>query len=105
MAYPEHRATRFLAAANTRNPSALEVLTQVANSIGLNSELFVEDVNSEICQNLLLNELQLARNMTVNSFPSLVLSYGGIDKTIPINYNDSERTFQQIIEVIQAFQE
>ena len=90
---------------NARNPSDLDVLTQLAKNIGLNPELFVEDVNSEICQNLLLNELQLARNMTVNSFPSLVLSYGGIDKVIPVNYNDSERTFQQIIEGTQAFQE
>ncbi|RLA39885.1 MAG: hypothetical protein DRR06_18365, partial [Gammaproteobacteria bacterium] len=86
-------------------PSDLEVLTQLAKNIGLNPELFVEDVNSDICQNLLLNEVQLAREMTVNSFPGLVLSYGGIDKIIPVNYNDSERTFQQILEVTQTFQE
>ena len=87
------------------NPSDLEVLLQAAESIELNPDIFVDDINSEACQSLLKNELQLARDMSVSSFPSLVFSHRDVNKLIPINYNDRERTFQQIIAETQNFKE
>jgi putative protein-disulfide isomerase len=85
-----------------KNPSDVDVLTQVAESIGLNPEKFSDDLISEACQSFLQDELQLASDISVSSFPSLVYSYRGVEKSIHISYNDSEYILQQVFAEIQT---
>ena len=88
-----------------RNPSDDDVLVKAAKDSGLDPEQFVQDITSDTCQELFEKELQQIKEMHVSNFPSLVLSYKDIDSVIDINYNDSSRIFQQIIDKIEAFQE
>ncbi len=85
---------------NARNPSDNDVLVQVAKTVGLDPEIFVRDINSEVCQKLFEDELRLVKELYVNSFPALVLSYEKNDSAITINYNDSGHMYQQIIDKI-----
>jgi len=85
-----------------RNPSLPETLHECAGEIGLNTNLFIKDLNSPCIRNELLHEIQLVRTMKVYSFPSLLLMHG--DKSFPIivDYLDHQKMLREIEETVQT---
>ena len=79
-----------------RNPSDLDVLIDIAVSIGLDRQRFYDDIRSEACESQLQDEIQQCRDLDVYSFPSLVLKQGKSYTSLDIDYNNSKKILQQI---------
>ena len=88
---------------NAKNPSNIDALTDVATSIGLQPEQFKRDMASQNVEEQLQEQLQLARKLSAQGFPSLVLreenNAGGKLHAISLDYNNSH-TMQQVIDNI-----
>jgi len=82
---------------DAKNPSDDDVLIQLAENIGLDTDAFVSDFYSYACRNELEKELLLTRNLYVSGFPALVLSRADIDTTIHIDYNSSDNIIREIV--------
>ena len=72
-----------------RNPSDNATLIELANEIELNVEQFTSDLNFEETNEELYQELNTARSLQLNSFPSLLLIKGKQSISIPHNYHDA----------------
>ncbi len=70
---------------NAENPSDLDTLIGCANKIGLDKTGFELFIQSDQCELILQSELQFARRIGGNSFPSLFLMKG--DKTIDVPFD------------------
>jgi len=93
-----------------RNPSDNEVLISLASDIGLDVEKFSSDLNSEACKKLLDDEILIARDLYIHSFPSLVLLQGILSEPvsvepIAIHYTDHIIIFDQIKAKLSTFSE
>jgi len=84
---------------HTKNPSNIDILTDIATSIGLKSEQFRHDMASQTVEMQLQEQLQLARRLSVQGFPSLVLSKGDRLHAIPLDYNNSHTMQQAIVDI------
>ncbi len=80
-----------------KNPSNDAVLIQLAINMGLQSKKFTSDLNSEKCQQLFEQQRQLAHNLGINGFPSLVLRNNGSNTMIHIDYTKYEGIVSSII--------
>ena len=80
-----------------QNPSNDDVLINIAESLGLDTDKFKIDLKSSQVNEILLNEIKLARSMDMNSMPSLVLHINGTLKVIDIDYLDANYIVKQII--------
>ena len=79
-----------------RNPSDNSTLIELATDIGLDSDRFADSLVSESTQRQLLEEIQAARAMGINSFPSLAVDRGGGLRHIELNYTDPAAMLSQI---------
>lgn len=61
---------------------------------------FTRDFQSEETQQTLLNQIQFARALTNQGFPSLVLEFNGAQYQIPINYKDYHATLATINNIL-----
>jgi len=84
---------------NAQNPSNLDVLIDVATHIGLHPQQFSQDINSQAIETQLQQQLLLARTLSAQGFPSLVLSAKGQNHAIPLDYNHSHTMQQAIIKI------
>ena len=80
-----------------QNPSEKIVLFNIAEKVGLNVEVFKQDLNSTRVNNYLIKEIEFSRMMPINGFPSLVLSKNDALTQIRINYINANFTINQII--------
>jgi putative protein-disulfide isomerase len=80
-----------------RNPSDLGVLTGLAGQLGLDVNRFSNDIQSEMCQNLLLEEIEFCREINIFSYPGLVLMQENTFTHIDIDYNSSRHILSQIL--------
>jgi len=80
-----------------KNPSDNHVLISIAESLGLGSKQFSNDLNSIEIQNILEKEIALSQSLGMTSFPSLKLLQGAVLKPIEIDYNNAEFIIEQII--------
>ncbi|NOQ88490.1 MAG: DsbA family protein, partial [Gammaproteobacteria bacterium] len=87
-----------------KNPSDLDVLIELADKIGLNTEQFSNDIVSDGCQNALMDEIEFCRNIYVHSFPSLVLKQAESHALISVDYNDCASILNQIHQQITQHQ-
>ncbi len=78
------------------NPSDDETLINVAESIGLDGKLFAEALNSPATQEALQQELQFARSIGGDSFPSLILQQDGKHRTLMLSYTDADKLLAQL---------
>lgn len=78
------------------NPSDDETLISVAETIGLDRELFTTTLNSPATQAALQQELQFARSIGGDSFPSLILQQDGKYRTLLLNYTSAEKILAQL---------
>ena len=82
-----------------RNPSDESTLIELAGEIGLEKAKFTRDLCDPQTQAELLKEIADARNMDVESFPSLVLKRNGFWH-IPIDYNNHRPMLELIQQLI-----
>ena len=79
-----------------RNPSEDETLIELAKEIGLDGERFAEQLNMEQTQQKLLEEINTARSIGINSFPSLVVQHAGRMESVLVNYTDVDVILDQV---------
>ena len=82
---------------NALNPSNKDTLINIAQDIGLNEDLFKEDLKSSEVNDLLLDQIHTTRTMPISGFPSLVLVIENNLKRINIDYLNSNYIINQII--------
>lgn len=80
-----------------KNPSDMDVLLSLAEQLGVNTQQFTDDIESEVCQNALLKEIEFCRDINISSFPSLVLKQGKSYTSLDIDYNNSKKILNQIL--------
>ena len=80
-----------------QNPSNEDVLINIAEKLGLDTEKFKIDLKSSKVNEILLDEIKLTRSMDINSMPSLALQIDETLKVIDIDYLDANYIFKQII--------
>ena len=80
-----------------KNPSNLDILFNLAGTLGLNAQQFIHDIQSELCQIMLKKEIEFCRNIDAYSFPSLVLKQGKSYTSLDIDYNNSKNILAQIL--------
>ena len=80
-----------------QNPSNDDVLINIAESLGLDTDKFRIDLKSSQINEILLDEIKLTRSMDINSMPSLALKINGTLKGIDIDYLDANYIIKQII--------
>ena len=85
---------------NAQNPSDISTLANLAEQIGLDKTVFIKDIQSDAINALLMAEINAARSLPIQGFPSLVLENKGEYHVIPINYLDWEASYQQILSLI-----
>lgn len=81
-----------------RNPSDDACLLELARELGLDVEQFRVDLHSDEIEKALEAEITLARELLVESYPSLVLKDGASEWRIPVDYNDH----RPMLELIEA---
>jgi putative protein-disulfide isomerase len=89
------------------NPSDVEVLITLAkelndNSADFNLAAFINSINSEDVEQELQKQISLARALSQQGFPSLVLEVNGKRQQIPVNYTDHHITLDLIQEIING---
>jgi len=85
---------------DAQNPSDNSTLASLAEQIGLEKNAFIHEIESEKINSLLMAEINQARSLPIQGFPSLVLENKGKYAAIPVNYQDWQSTYQQIIDTI-----
>ncbi|MFT5659075.1 MAG: putative protein-disulfide isomerase [Gammaproteobacteria bacterium] len=79
-----------------RNPSDDSTLIELAGEIGLDVDVFANDLNSTETQQQLLDEINTGRSLGVNGFPSLMLNHGGRHELIYTDYVEAQPMLDQI---------
>jgi putative protein-disulfide isomerase len=79
-----------------RNTSDNSTLIELASEIGLDQEVFADDLASNQTQQSLLDEISLSKSLGVNGFPSLVLERDGRYELIQTNYTKADSMLSQI---------
>jgi len=79
-----------------RNPSNDTILIELALELKLSVEKFKIDLTSNETQKILLDEINLARDLFAESFPSFVLKMDNNLWSIKIDYNNSEKMLEAI---------
>ncbi len=82
---------------NAQNPSNISTLASLAEKIGLDKNAFIHEIESEKINSLLMDEINQARSLPIQGFPSLVLENKGLYAAVPVNYRDWQSTYQQIL--------
>ena len=82
-----------------KNPSDNEVLLDLAKNLNLDFKKFKNDFESEIAQELLINDLEKRKKLKVFSFPTLVLQYKKELYPIQIEFNNPKKIVKQIIDL------
>ena len=79
-----------------RNPSDNDTLIELAAEIGLNVDRFSSQLVAADTQQKLLTEIETARSIGIDSFPSLVLELNGQYHRILTNYTEPGLILDQI---------
>lgn len=90
------RAIQIAYYQQAKNPSLPETLQACAREIGLNVEIFIEDLKSPAIESELQHQIQRARSMDVYSYPSLRLVHNNTMYPIAIDYLDHRTMLDEI---------
>ena len=79
-----------------RNPSDNSTLIDLATDIGLDTDRFTSSLSADSTQQQLNTEIQTARQMGIDSFPSLVVHKADGLRHIGLNYTQPEAMIREI---------
>ena len=82
---------------DAQNPSDISTLASLAEQLGLEKNAFLKEIESEKINSLLMDEINQARSLPIQGFPSLVHENKGLYAAVPVNYQDWQSTYQQIL--------
>ncbi|WP_292996407.1 DsbA family protein [Nitrosomonas sp.] len=85
-----------------KNPSLPETLQGCAREIGLNEEVFIEDLKNPAIESELQHQIQLARSMDGYSYPSLRLVHNSTVFPIAIDYLDHRTMLNEIKTIVSV---
>lgn len=88
---------------HAQNPSEINTLIKIADSIGLDGELFAQQINSDKLKQQLINEITRVRKMPIQGFPSLVLVVDGERLPIRVDYKNWQISYDIIVKTIKKF--
>ncbi|WOH39040.1 DsbA family protein [Thalassotalea fonticola] len=80
-----------------KNPANIDTLVNIAAELGLDVVKFEKKILSEDIQLQLTDEVAFVRNMPIQGFPSLVLSINGELKSIAIDYQHWQVSYEAVI--------
>jgi len=83
-----------------QNPSEVKTLIEIAESIGLDGELFSKQIMSDEIDIQLKCEIKEARTMPIQGFPSLVLAVDGELVPIRLDYKNWQTSYDIILALI-----
>jgi putative protein-disulfide isomerase len=83
-----------------KNPSDTKTHLLLAAELGLDSDKFSADFRSEKLEKIFMQELQFARSLPINGFPSMVLQHQDQVYVIPLDYKDYHGAIEVITEII-----
>ncbi len=83
-----------------KNPSNLDTLIEVASHMGIEANDFADQISGDDIEIKLQLELQFARSLGMNSFPSLVLKNNDSYWNIPIDYHNPASMIKAISSVL-----
>jgi len=79
-----------------RNPSNTDTLIELADEIGCNKQQFEKDLSAGFINDMLEQELSLARTLKLNSFPGFLLLDNQQHKHISPDYHNVEKILMKI---------
>ena len=79
-----------------KNPSELTTLIELAEQIGIDPISFKHTIQSDSIELQLMDEIQMARQLPIQGFPSLVLKVNEQVHAIELDYLQAEITLKQI---------
>lgn len=77
-----------------RNPSDLNTLTDIAESLSLDAELFAQDIVSPEIEEKLQEDFALRRSLHADQFPSLIFDHRGNQTWLAYGYEDQENVLE-----------
>ncbi len=85
-----------------RNPSDAATLVSLAGSLGLDTRAFADQLDAPATQTALEREIDQARRMGADSFPSLRLQIGQAVWPIPVDYTQAGPMLDTIRSVLET---
>ena len=91
---------------HAKNPSDIDVLIRVAEKLGkqssitLNVATFINDLKGIETEKELCRQIKLARTLTQQGFPSLVIAVNGVNHQIVLDYRQYEVSLTDILQKI-----
>ena len=85
-----------------RNPAEVDTLCELAAGLGLERRAFAEALDAPSTQQVLQAEIDQARQMGADSFPSVVLVLDGEPHTIALDYNRADIMLARIQATLEA---
>ncbi len=85
---------------DAKNPSDLSVLIDLAEGLNLDLESFKTGISSEKLNANLLEEIDFARSLPIQGFPSLVLEKDGHFHSVGLNYKDAQASLEHIQQLL-----
>lgn len=80
-----------------KNPSEVNTLIEIADSIGLDADLFAQQITSDELNQQLDNEIKEVRSMPIQGFPSLVLAIDEELFPIRLDYKNWQTSYEMIL--------
>lgn len=88
-----------------KNPSDLDTLTECAQKLGIKPESFAKAMAQVKDEKLAEQEINQARQLGLNSFPSLALLSANRIVPIPLDYQDAQKMAASIKQAIALLEE
>jgi putative protein-disulfide isomerase len=86
---------------HAQNPSEVSTLIKIATSIGLDGDLFAQQINSDKLKQQLVHEISRVRSMPIQGFPSLVLALDGELFPIRLDYKNWQTSYDIILKMLK----
>jgi putative protein-disulfide isomerase len=68
----------------------------LAEQLNLDKQQFIADMQSEALNQQLMEQIEFARSLPIQGFPSLVLSQHGQQQALPLDYLDAQVTLEHL---------
>jgi len=85
-----------------KNPSDDSTLIALADKIGLDKDNFATQLKGPLTNKKLMTEINEARTLPIQGFPSLVLAINGQHHAIPLDYSHWKTSFEAIEDMVKT---
>ncbi|MBB1363785.1 DsbA family protein [Shewanella sp. SR44-4] len=89
---------------NARNPSDVDTLVSIATQLGIPADLFTEQLSADETEDKLLKEINFARQLPIQGFPSLVLMVDNNAYPIRLDYHQWQTSLADIQTILLTTQ-